>query len=97
MDQSTHGEHLSQPLQTNNKQFKIADTCFTGYNCIFNFTNKNNNFYFTKITNDDGFSVISVLLGAYKLERLNDESKRIIIKEGFFKEDNYPFIIKPNL
>ena len=24
MDNSTHAEHLYQPLQTNNKQFKIA-------------------------------------------------------------------------
>ena len=26
MDKSTYEEHLSQPLQTNNKQFKIAVT-----------------------------------------------------------------------
>ena len=26
MDKSTHEEHLFQPLQTNNKQFKIAVT-----------------------------------------------------------------------
>ena len=28
MDQSTHEEHLSQPLQTNKKQFKEAVTTF---------------------------------------------------------------------
>ena len=28
---STQGEHLSQPLQTNNKQIKIALTFSTGY------------------------------------------------------------------
>ena len=26
MDKSTHEEHLFQPLQTNNKQFKVAIT-----------------------------------------------------------------------
>ena len=30
MDKSTHEEHLSQPLQTNNKQFKRAVTFLTG-------------------------------------------------------------------
>ena len=30
MDKSTHEEHLTQPLQTNNKQFKIAVTFLTG-------------------------------------------------------------------
>ena len=41
---STHEEHLTQPLQTNNKQFKIAVTFLTGYNGIFNITNSNNKF-----------------------------------------------------
>ena len=40
MDKSTHEEHLEQPLQTNNKQFKIAVTFLTAYNGIFNVTNK---------------------------------------------------------
>ena len=31
MGKSTHEEHLSQPLQTNNKQFKIAVTLLIGY------------------------------------------------------------------
>ena len=39
MDKSTHEEHSSQPLQTNNKQFKIAVTFSSGYNGIFNVTN----------------------------------------------------------
>ena len=30
MDKSTHEEHLSQPLQTNNKQSKMAITFLTG-------------------------------------------------------------------
>ena len=35
MDKSTHEEHLSQPLQTNNKQLKIAITSLNAYNGIF--------------------------------------------------------------
>ena len=42
MDRSTHEDHLSQPLQTNNKQSKIAVTFLTGYNGIFSVTNSNN-------------------------------------------------------
>ena len=49
MDKSTHEEHLSQPLQTNNKQFKLAVTFLTGYNGNFNVTNSNNKFYFIRI------------------------------------------------
>ena len=30
MNEGTHEEHLSQPLQTKNKQFKIAVTFLTG-------------------------------------------------------------------
>ena len=48
MHKSTHEEHLSEPLQTNMKQFKIAVTFLTGYNGIFNVTNNNNKFQFTK-------------------------------------------------
>ena len=48
MDKSTHEEHLSQPLQTNNKQFKRTVTFLNGYNVIFNVTNSKNKFYFKK-------------------------------------------------
>ena len=69
MDKSTHEEHLSQPLQTNIKQFKIAVTFLTGYNGIFNLTNSNNMFYFMKsITDEDGFVQITIPPGAYELE-----------------------------
>ena len=44
MDKSIHKKNLSQALQTNNKQFKTADTFLTGYNGIFNVTNENNEF-----------------------------------------------------
>ena len=43
-DNTTQEEHLSQPLRTNSKQYKIAVTFSTGYNGIINVTSKNNNF-----------------------------------------------------
>ena len=46
MDKSNHEEHLAQPLQTKNKQFKKAVTFLSAYNRIFNVTNKNNKFFF---------------------------------------------------
>ena len=96
MDKSTHEEHFSQPLQTNSKQFEIAVTFLTGYNGISIVTDKDNKFYFTKSINDDDFSVVSVPPGAYELESLNDDIKRIFIKDGYFTEENYPFIFTPN-
>ena len=97
MDKSTHEEHLSQPLQTNNKQFKIAVTFLTGYNGIFNVTSKNNKFYFLKsITDKDGYIQITIPPGAYELENLNNEIKRLIIDEEHYTDPNYPFTIKPN-
>ena len=44
MEKSTHEEHLSQTLQTNNKQFKIAVTFQSRYIGIFNDTNINKKF-----------------------------------------------------
>ena len=97
MDKSTHEEHLFQPLQTNNKQFKVAVTFLTGYNGIFNVTNENNKFYFKKtISDDDGFIKITIPPGAYEIESLNKEIKRIIFDEEHYTEANYPFTIKPN-
>ena len=97
MDKSTHEEHLSQPLQAKNKQFKIGVTFLTGYNGIFNLTNKNNKFYFLKsITDEDGYIQITIPPGAYEIEALNNEIKRIIIDKEYYKQDDYPFKIKPN-
>ena len=97
MKKSTHEEHLSQPLQTNNKQFIIAVTFFTGYNGIFNVTNENNKFYFKKTISDDGgFIKITIPSGAYEIESSNNEIKRIIIDEEHYTEANYPITIKRN-
>ena len=97
MDKSTHEEHLSQPLQTNNIQFEIAVTFLSGYNGIFNVTNSNNKFYFMKsISDEDGYIQITIPPGAYEIEALNKEIKRTIIGEDHYTEANYPFKIKPD-
>ena len=97
MEKPTHEEHLSQPIQTNYKQYKIAVTFLTVYNGIFNITSKNIEFYFIKsITDKDGFIQITIPPGAYEIEALNNEIKRIIINEEHYTEANYPFTIKPN-
>ena len=97
MDKSRHEEHLSQPLQTNNKQFKIAVTFLTGYNGIFNVTNSNNKFYFKKtFTDGDDFIQITNLLATYEIGSLKKETKKIIIGEDQYTESEDPFQIKPN-
>ena len=96
MDKSNHEEHLFQPLQTNNKQFKLAVTFLTGYNGIFNVTNSNNKFYFFKSITDDDHILITIPPGAYEIESLNNEIKRIIIDQEHYTETNYPFNIKPS-
>ena len=96
MNKSTHEEHLFQPLQTNNKQFKIVITFLTAYNGIFNVTDKNNKFYFKKAIQDEDFIQIRIPPGAYGIESLDDEIKRIIFEKGYYNESTYPFKIKPN-
>ena len=97
MDKPTHEEILHQPLQTKIKEFKIPVTFLTGYNGIFIVTNSNNKFYFKKaITDEDGFIKITILPVAYEIESLNNEIWRIIIDEGQYSENEYPFAIKPN-
>ena len=96
MDKSTHEEYLAQPLQTNNKQFKIAVTFLSAYNGIFNVTNRNNKFYFKKSLIDEDFIQITIPEGAYEIDPLNDEIKRSIIDKEHYTEANYPFTIKPN-
>ena len=96
MDEFTHEEHLSQPLQTNNKQFKIAVTFLVGYNGIFNVTNSNNKFYFERTITDEDFIQIRIPEGAYEIQSLDTEIKRIFIDKGYYTEVEYPFEIKPN-
>ena len=80
MDKSTHEDHLSQPLQTNNKQFEIAVTILSGYKGIIKVTNKNIKFRFASSNSQDVFYKITIPPGASELESLNKEIKRIIIQ-----------------
>ena len=74
MDKSTHEEHLSEPFQTDKKQFKIAVTFLTGYDGIFSVINSNIKFYFMKsISDEDGFIQITIPPGAYEIEALDNE------------------------
>ena len=93
MNKSTHEEHLFQPLQTNKKQFKISVTFHACYNGIFNVTNKNNKFYFLKAITDADHIQITIRQGLYEIESLSDEIRRIIINEGHYTDENYPFFI----
>ena len=68
LEKSINEKHLSQPLQTNKKQFKFAGTSLTCYNGNFDVIDKNNNFYCTTSINDDDFNVITNPAGAYQLE-----------------------------
>ena len=97
MDKSTHEELLSQSLQTTNKQYNIAVTFLTAYNEIFNITSKKNKFHFSKsIIDDNLFKHIIIPQGAYEIEHLNKEIKRIIIDEGHYTLQEYLFLIKPD-
>ena len=97
MSKSTHEEHLSQQLQTNNKQFKVAVTFVTAYNGIFNITDKNIKFYFAKsVTDDDGFIQISIPKRVFEKEALEKEIRRLIIDGSYYTEEIYPFKIKPS-
>ena len=89
MDKSTNTEHLSQPLQTKNKQFKIAITFLTAHNGIFNVTNSNVKFYLMKsITDEDGFIQLIIPPGAYEIESLNKGIKSLIINEKQYSEES---------
>ena len=96
MNKSVHEENSFQPLQTNNKQFKIAITFLSAYNGIFNVTISNNKFYFFKSISDEDHIQISIRPGVYEIEALNNEIKRIIIDKGHYTEVDYPFFIKPD-
>ena len=96
MDKNTHEEHLYQPVQTNNKHFKIAVTYLSAYNGIFNVSNRNNKFYFRKNFIDEDFIQIRIPEGTHEIETLNNEIKRIIIDKKFYTEASYPFTIKAN-
>ena len=67
----------------------------SGYKGIFKVTKSIIRFYFKKtITDEEGFIQITKPPGAYEIESLDDEIKRIIVDEEHYTEANYPFKIK---
>ena len=89
MDKSDHEQHLSQPFQTNNKQFKLAVIFLSGCNGIFNVTSSKIIFYFKKsITNCYDFIQITIPLGAYKIESLNNEIKGSLLTKDIILKTN---------
>ena len=96
MDKSTHEEHLFQPLQTNNKQFKKAVTFISAYNGIFNVTNLIIKFYFKKALIDEDFVQMRIPEEAYEIEWLDDQIKRTIIVKSHYTSLEYLSKIKPN-
>ena len=67
----------------------------TGYNGTFEATNKNKSISFLKSNTDkDSYKQITIPPGAYKMGRLNKETRRIIFEEKRFTEADYPFTIK---
>ena len=64
MENSTLEVMLSQTLQTENKQIKIAVTFLTGYTGIFNVTTKKIKIHFTVSFFEGDFTKISIPPGA---------------------------------
>ena len=65
----------------------------TDFEGIFIITTKNEKFYFTTSINDGDFNLHFIPLCAYEMESLHNEIERNIIKEGYFAEEEYPFVI----
>ena len=53
-------------------------------------------FFLKSITDEDGYIQTTIPPGAYEIESLNNEIKRIIIEGEHYTEVDYPFTIKPN-
>ena len=98
LDKSTHAENLSQPLQIIKKQFKTAFILLTGFNGIFNATNKKDNIPFTnRLLIKSSFIQIPIPPSAYEFESLRVEFKKKIFEKNQPIEAYNSFTIKPNV
>ena len=85
MDETTHEEHLSNALQTNNEQFKTSITLLTCFNGRFIITNKYDKFYFTVSFKHDDFNVISVPLRLTKYSLSTANMNELFSKKDFLQ------------
>ena len=91
-----HEIKLSQLLQTNIKQFKLAVTFLTGYNGIFNVTSWNIKFIFVSLFEGAGSNVAAFRPAGNEIESLNRKIERSIFDGRYIVEKDYPFSMKPN-
>ena len=90
MDKTTHERPLFQPLETNIKQIKVAINFLTDYDGIFEDTNSNNKISFAKsFTDNDEFIQITIPKSADEIEKLNKETKGIILMKNIFKPNSF--------
>ena len=92
MDNPTREENFIEPLITNNKDFKTAITFLTGYNGNFNITEIDNKFYC--ITPEKIIVDIVLEKGAYELEAMDLEIKRLMVLNGDSDGETIPITIK---
>ena len=85
MEKSSHEEHLSHSLQTNNKQFKNAITFPTGYNGINIVTNKKN-YAAASIPDNGGFVRITIPTCADEFENLNDQIRGDFLRKFILQQ-----------
>ena len=65
MSKPSHEESLSQPIQTNYKEFKIVVSFLTSYNGFFNVTNKDKKVIFISVFEGGEYIVRRIPRGAY--------------------------------
>ena len=96
-DESTPEEIIYQPLQTNNRKFKLVVKFLLGYNGIFSATTKKIQILFaTSVTDEGDFFQKTTPPEAFELESLTEDGKRNIFEDGYFTEEKYRFLVKPN-
>ena len=81
LDKTIHEKHLSQSLPTYNKQCKIAVTFLTGYNGVFDVTNK-----FKKFFSQDRLSMMILLFFLIHLNLMKKKAETMKLNEIFLRK-----------
>src|SRR5271163_1996024 len=80
--------NISPPIQLhNNEKYEAALLSIDTYNSIPNVTNVNNKF---KYSTDNGstWKILTLSIGSYSIEAINDEIERQMIVNGDFDSEN---------